>query len=373
MGSKRQMLRNGLGEILTTESASSSRIVDLFSGSGSVSWFMASKLDKHVLANDLQEFACVLARAVVGRTGPLANDRLEQEWLGRVVHCRSSLRGWKTARALDDGGLPIGSWCKRARELCDRGNLGGNVVWKAYGGYYFSPTQALSLDAMLRTLPRETETRTICLAATIVAASCCAAAPGHTAQPFKANQTAGRYLREAWLRDPLKYARRGLREMCGLHARRRGRTSRLDANEVATRLNERDLVFVDPPYSAVQYSRFYHVLETIARGYCGTVRGAGRYPPRVERPTSFYSRPTTALEELRQLFRSLSHNGCRVVVTFPLGKCSNGLSGEQVVAEARRYFQVSQYEVESRFSTLGGNRRNRVARQAARELILVLR
>ncbi len=366
------MLDNRLGQLLATEADSSSRFVDLFCGGGSVSWFAATTLGKQVLATDLQEFARVLAESVIGRTSRLSVNDIEREWLSRVVRSRSHVDAWGEAVVLDEALLPIEVWCRRARELCSRAEMVQQPICHAYGGHYFSPTQALSFDAMLRMLPKDQQMRSVCLAATIVAASCCAAAPGHTAQPFKANATAGRFLREAWCRDPLAYARRAVGRMSELCARRRGEALRLDANRLARSLGSSDFVFLDPPYSAVQYSRFYHVLETIARGCCGRVEGTGRYPPREERPTSLYSQPGSSLEKIRELLGLLSHNRCKVMLTFPAGQCSNGLSGSQVESEARALFRVKRYVVESRFSTLGGNLKNRVARKRAKEFILVM-
>lgn len=372
MGSKRQMLQNGLADILGTEAKSASRVVDLFSGSAAVSWFAASTLRRRVLASDLQEYACVLARAVVGRTSVLPLDRVEREWLNPVMHSRAQMTNWNDARRLDRQDLSIESWSAKARAMCTP-LAASDPIWTAYGGHYFSPTQALTLDTMLHLLPEETEMREACLAATIVSASWCVAAPGHTAQPFMANATAGKYLREAWCRDPLEYARRALERIAPIYARVPGLAVRENANVVATELNSADLVFVDPPYSAVQYSRFYHVLETVALGKCGRVQGKGRYPPKEERPTSLYSRATTAAVELRKLLEALASRGCRVVLTFPSGRCSNGLSGSIVEIETQKWFAVTRHEISVRFSTLGGNTRNRAARQRATELVLVAR
>ena len=41
MGSKRTMLLNGLGTLLKAEMPKHDRVVDLFCGAGSVSWFAA--------------------------------------------------------------------------------------------------------------------------------------------------------------------------------------------------------------------------------------------------------------------------------------------------------------------------------------------
>ena len=219
---------------------------------------------------------------------------------------------------------------------------------------------------------KDSELRELCLASVIIAASNCAAAPGHTAQPFKATQTAAEYLRASWLLDPFHYARAALKKLCPLHAIKPGKAVVSDANQMAKKLNSKDVVFVDPPYSAVQYSRFYHVLETIARGTCSTVEGVGRYPPPEERPNSNYSKKSISSQTMENLLCILSNNGCKVVLTFPKGECSNGLSGERIEEMAQQFFHVTRQSVKTTFSTLGGNRTNRDARKVSDELMLVL-
>ncbi len=62
-----------------------------------------------------------------------------------------------------------------------------------------------------------------------------------------------------------------------MHAKTKGETIVGDALQIAKTLNRSDLVFVDPPYSAVQYSRFYHVLENCLCS--GTVHRGIRHRP----------------------------------------------------------------------------------------------
>ena len=374
MGSKRMMLRNGLGEILATEAESATRFVDLFCGSGAVSWYSATELGKPVLACDLQSFATTLAGAVIKRTQPIHADVLENRWMARAVEQRTRLGGWTEAKALDDSTMPTEVLHRRAQKMCASHVASeSTVIWDHYGGHYFSPTQALSFDAMLLTLPADPLIRELCLAATIMAASRCAAAPGHTAQPFKATKTAAKYLRHAWRHDPVQVARHEVERLRTLYAATTGRTAVVDANEVAATLGGEDLVFVDPPYSSVQYSRFYHVLETISRGGCGPVDGVGRYPPQSERPNSRYSKKQTSGTAIRGLLSTLSERRCTVVLTFPVEECSNGLSGFGIEMIASKFFCVSKKVIRSRFNTLGGNLVNRSACRVARELILVLK
>ncbi len=368
------MLNNGLGEILKTEARSASRIVDLFCGGASVSWFAAANLGKPVLACDLQHYAAVLAGSVVKRTRPVQAPMIEELWLSHAAQSRSRLKRWRQAKELDSTKIRTETWRRSAQELCSLDTVTKSaLIWRCYGGHYFSPTQALSFDAMLRTLPDDGELREICLAATIIAASRCVAAPGHTAQPFKATQTAARYLREAWVRNPFQYARAALDEICPLYASKPGGAEVADANQIAKNLKPDDMVFVDPPYSAVQYSRFYHVLETIARGASSEVEGVGRYPPYKERPNSCYSRKGGSRQAIHNLLCTLAANGCTVVLTFPQAKCSNGLSGDEIEEMARQLFYVRRRSVETCFSTLGGNTKIRTARKVSDELILVLK
>lgn len=374
MGSKRAMLQNGLGDVLKTEAKSASRVVDLFCGGASVSWFAAAKLGRPVIACDLQEYATILAGAVVKRTKAVHFSEVNELWLSHATRAKSRLKGWNLARKLDEAGYCTEMWRQCAQTLCSsEAAAKSSLIWRCYGGHYFSPTQALSFDAMLHTLPDKVELRELCLAATIISASRCAAAPGHTAQPFKATQTAERYLREAWLRDPFHYAREALKELCLLYALKRGNAFVADANQIAKTLRPDDVVFVDPPYSAVQYSRFYHVLETIARGTCDDVEGVGRYPPPKERPNSYYSRKGDSVRALQDLLGILATNGCTVVLTFPQSECSNGLSGERLEEMAHQLFDVKRRSVETRFSTLGGNKTNRTPRKISNELMLVLK
>ena len=367
------MLQNGLGEVLANEARSASRFVDLFCGAASVSWFAATKLKKAVFAYDLQQYAVTLAAAVVERVQPVHAPEIYEPWLARATRKQSELAGWKQANELDRGAVTTRTWRKLAQELCasDR-SIDSSLIWSSYGGHYYSPTQALSLDAMLLSLPEEVTLRELCLAATIMAASRCAASPGHTAQPFKATRTAERYLRQAWLRDPFHYARDALKKLCPLYAAVRGESFVADANDASRNLHHDDLVFVDPPYSAVQYSRFYHVLETIARGVCSEVSGVGRYPPSHERPNSRYSRKAQSMQAIQELLHVLADIGCTVVLTFPQTVCSNGLSGKLLEEITDELFCVQRQSVRTHFSTLGGNSRNRTSRRTSDELMLVL-
>jgi hypothetical protein len=146
-----------------------------------------------------------------------------------------------------------------------------------------------------------------------------------------------------------------------------------EAIRAAATLQPTDLVIVDPPYSSVQYSRFYHVLETLARGYSISAEGVGRYPPHADRPQSDFSKKSRSQDALIELLQTLARVSAQVIFTFPEGKCSNGLSGATVVETARAWFDVEQETVNGQFSTLGGNNSRRDSRKDSAELILFMK
>jgi adenine-specific DNA methylase len=350
------------------------RFVDLFCGSSVVSWYVSRNIKIPVLAVDLQRFAAVLARAVLERTEPLNDDQSWPNWQKRSEAwlIEGLAKEIKKARLLSD------EYNKRmlrrhivdARKFCSA--IKKAPVTNAYGGYYYSPLQALQIDALRATLPYKKPVRDVALASLLEAASQCAAAPGHTAQPFGNTPTAREWIKEAWSRDVLTFTKRAFSDFATYHAKERGSVRLGDANRVARSLKKNDLAFVDPPYSNVQYSRFYHVLETITRGQRVEITGTGRYPNIKQRPQSNYSLKGKSRKAFDDLLSNLANRKVRCVLTFPVGNASNGLSGGIVERLARKYFLVSRKTVKSHFSTLGGNGTHRKACLHTPELILVL-
>lgn len=367
MGSKRSMLLNGLGDLLAENAPTTTRFVDLFAGSGAVAIHVATKYEIPVIASDLQQYSAVLTGAVLERQSELQWQRAWTPWHDRAkeMYCRvrPPLLNKVTLESVDE----FRDWSLRRRSL---------PLTKAYGGHFYSPVQATWLDAYRSTLPIRKPARTVALASLLHVASRCAASPGHTAQPFQPGSKANGYIAEAWAKDVPALNKEFFRALSKLYAKKAGISETADANIAADRVKETDLVFIDPPYSGVQYSRFYHVLESVATGAPGEVSGSGRNPTPQMRPHSRYSIITGAKKAFSELLATLGEKGATCIVTFPAHDCSNGLSGEVVRELAREHFKVKEKLVQSKFSTLGGVDvdvgNGRAARHTAEELILTL-
>jgi adenine-specific DNA-methyltransferase len=370
MGSKSAMLRNGLGELIVSEAAKAERVVDLFAGSAAVSWYAAQQTDRPVLAADLQHYSRTLARSVIARTHPGDADALARNWIEPARDKLNKDSRYKQLQTVPKGRVGAAA-IARARAASADSEI---PLVAAYGGYYYSPRQAGALQLLLDGLPGLKRARPVAHAALLMTAARCAAAPGHTAQPFGTSETALPYVDDAWRKDPMAIAKMFAEELAPLYAQVKGSATVSDAAQLAKRLGPQDLTFLDPPYSAVQYSRFYHVLEALSRESVPEVSGAGRYPALEDRPRSRFSLRSESAKALDELLEELAGRGCTVLLTFPAADCSNGLGGTEVIAAADRcYRDVTTKRVKTRFSTLGGNGTGRPARNLSDELILVMK
>lgn len=366
MGSKRTMLSNGLGELLIEQCSLGGRFFDLFTGSAAVSCFVAEKTHTKVFCSDLQQYSFFLADAVIGRNKPLSAKSTEflAQWLTKTTNkVLTGKMELLMKKEINSG------FVQQSRLLSAKSK---DLFVKAYGGYYFSYVQACLLSSLIESSAELGSIQSVGLAAIIEAASNCAASPGHTAQPFKPTTNGLVAIREAWSKSIVENVAKKIDDYASRYANNCGKAYTLDALKMVSKIKEGDLVFLDPPYSGVHYSRFYHVLESVARGIQGEVEGNGRYPSADQRPRSDYSLRSRSYEAFQKLLEAISQKNARAIITFPNGKSSNGLNGQQVKELAETYFRVKKELFKGRFSTMGGNNENRPARQASLELVLLL-
>jgi adenine-specific DNA methylase len=287
-------------------------ICDLFSGSGTVTIALSQQFA--VTAVDIQEYARVLASAVLDRDG---HDGC------RFPDLRISDEAVSLQEQIDDAVGPILAFERRAlddakvenydllSEIAEIGSLasGGDALVGArselqaavrdtrdalrqlsrrttlavafiesFGGLYFSFGQAAYLAALLAAAHRvsRAELRDGALAPLLSCASELANTVGkHFAQPIRIRDLSGRikpHMLARVARDrskcPATAYRAALERFLLLpKPPHRGTAYRAD---YATFLSQTQTafgaVYADPPYTRDHYSRYYHVLETMARG-----------------------------------------------------------------------------------------------------------
>lgn len=285
--------------------ASRGGVLDLFSGSGVVAAHLAQS--RPVVATDIQEYARILASAL------LAGADLDATQSDEIVvaakdHSASIIAGAVGALVRHEKAAIKAVAAGNPEPLCSvieggsilRSQLEGpptapglaallasahthipegvhTVLTRYYGGVYFSYEQAVMLDglaAAARTIAAPQ--RDVALAAVMSAASDIVSSVGNQfAQPIRPRDASGHpkiaSVRAAARRRSLdvtdlflaaldRYGSRGATSTDGLAVR--GDFSAI------LRDPPRDVsvVYADPPYTRDHYSRYYHVLETIALG-----------------------------------------------------------------------------------------------------------
>jgi len=323
LGSKRGLLDHVVPII--HRAWSGGRVVDAFSGMATIG--LAVSEFAPVTCVDYQEYARVVGHALVVR-GPGFNRCVDR--------ARWTLEGAKPVR--------------------------NGFFSRTYGGSYFTAVQAADIDsirAAVHVTHRLSTTAALTLCALYHGMSKAVAAPGHFAQPLNL-ASASRERTENVRQRSLAFLDSILAETLPPPASMRNLAIRSDVTSFLSRFREKvDVIFADPPYSSAQYSRFYHLLETVTLADKPPVTGRGLYRP------ARYASPFCRKSEVREAFRAMvfaaACSSKSLVLTYPSATGAlNGLgwSAEDVARVAARYFKsINLHLFPSRQSMLGGKGR----------------
>lgn len=295
-------------------------VCDLFAGTGVVTRHLAGL--GPVQASDVQEYSRVLTSALVapvalpGHEPAVLVHRARGELathlgpaLQRLIAYEAAVHTSRDATQVSDlverGSIAATAWTVAARaqystldelvaaaaaEVVDGSR---SAMVRYYGGVYFSYKQAAELDALastIRALP-EVERDTALAALLSTTSELVASVGGHFAQPMRMRSSTGA-VKPALVASLIRSRRQSTFPAfeAWLHRYQDRRAvphpvqvSRGDYRSTLASLpDDVGLVYADPPYTRDHYSRFYHVLETLALGDdpgLSTVRTGGREQP----------------------------------------------------------------------------------------------
>ena len=266
-------------------------------------------------------------------------------------------------RSQTDGTTVISSIYEgMSRKACWAGP--DTVVTRQFGGLYFSWRQAIDLDSLLTTVHRlPVEDRDFFLGVVLSVASDIVNTVGkHFAQPIKlrnANHRIKHHLVRQVLRDRtmdvMARFSTNLRRFAALpKARLHHRAIRNDYRSV---LRDKtvtfDAVYADPPYTRDHYSRFYHVLETMARHddpSVSTTKIRSKRTPRVSRGcyrTARHQSPfcikSQAPQAFEELFAGTAARGVPLVLSYSQYAVGSGnrprvISVDELLRISKRFF-----------------------------------
>ena len=335
MGTKHNLAPAVLGVIETCQPG---RVLDAFAGMGSVAESLAGK--RHVWTNDIQHFAhlasaCrladeygpVSARSLGAATRPLFEQNLKQLKEQNAEAIRLTRKALKT-----NDYTSFRTHFDRAQAILPRTEDSYGCFTRAYSHGYFSIEQCAQIDSIRFALEmlkgrgsltaRQFDWAILALGGAILRI---ANTTGHFAQFLKPNagnlkRVIKQFQREVWS-EWLTSIRR-LKPVGAPAWRRNNIATRSDSTSL---LRSRDysrlvkVVYCDPPYTDDQYSRYYHVWETLALYDYPVTTGQGRY--RADRYTTTFSLVSKVVEAFRTLIAEVASSGADIVLSYP----SNGV------------------------------------------------
>lgn len=378
MGTKRHMADHVRDTVADLKPAG--RVVDLFSGVGSVAESLRDTAS--VVTNDALSFTASLSRArftgprrrsssqqVVERLLPVYEMRLHELEQMYALELKSEIEALKGSRAdlliYINGAKHVGNSasCRRAAKSAAEASGTGHYELASlyFSAGYFSLRQAIELDAARAAIDSDMrlEERDWMIAAWIASASVLANAPGHTAQYLRPNSASAHtrivrtWSRSLW--DEFVIALDTVSQVGSEKWRKNNSVYVGDALDLVSTGELRDIgaVYADPPYTKDQYSRYYHVYETLYRYDYPNSSGMGRN--RSDRFTTGFSLKSAVVSSFHDLCRNVSRMRVPLVISYP----STGLLGDAGVSVeeiARQYFdEVKTHSYEARHSTMGAS------------------
>ena len=344
-----------IGAAMDRLATDGSTVVDLFAGTGVVSRALARS--HPVVSVDVQSYSATLSSALCSPTSydeptrgrVIARARAWMEILpepvDRLLQIESDLMTSATHDPLgfvlltEEGSLSNltatdPKLASAKAEAAPHLAAAGAVLTMYYGGVYFSYRQALELDAIMAAIGHRAESPaepTLVAAILGVASDVVATVGGHFAQPLRLRARTGEPKHSA-IKKSLNSRR------ASVFAAYEGWLLRYSAlapteyecspttADYRTALNGLEpgvaAIYADPPYTRDHYSRFYHVLETIALADDpGVANAPGSELPsrglyRAKRHQSPFSIRSQAIPAFSSLFELASQQGIPVVLSY---------------------------------------------------------
>jgi adenine-specific DNA-methyltransferase len=439
LGSKLRLVKE-ISEIIESNKTSN-LVCDLFSGSGVVSHYLANKND--IISLDIQYYSTVISSALINgkklskseiesfiseaKSNPIY---LDLEFIYEPLTClEESLL--KSKLISDDDKIKFAEFVENCsvysylkssipfnitdtnyfvlnalKQFEERYNAASKIVQKTsycslyYGGVYFSFKQSIMIDALLLKINKlkslDQQKYSILLASLLSTLSEIVATVGKQfAQPMKLtdrNNKPKKLLASRSVRDrnyDVEYIFtkwvNAYSSNCFVQTNNKSITS--DYKYFLNNCKENiGCFYADPPYTIDHYSRFYHILESIAlydypelalmkKSKVGNAIMKGLY--RVNRHQSLFSIPSRAKGAFIELFNGASKFNCPLLLSYsPFDENTKNrprlLTIDEIISLAKIYYEsVEVYELkEHKHRKLNKGQNNNIALKNGEVMIL---
>lgn len=321
MGSKREII-DFVKESVNALDVQSIWLCDLFSGTGVVGGSFKNQYKVH--ANDIQAYSSVLAHTYLGDFKRLKNlnriDKIEKQTLLFVKQFYSQHRDlnfkYESLQSLSD----FAKIEKSQQDLIEKDfQIGFHLFTKFYSGTYWSFDQCVWIDS-IRAVAEQYKGKPeyyVILSSLTFAMSYTSQSTGHYAQYRDAYKESSMLdimvyrKKELWPLFEKKYIElvNSLAESPNDY-----KVTNLDYVDCLRIIEEGSIVYADPPYQSVHYSRFYHVLETLVKYDYPKVLYKGRY--RDDRHQSPFCKKSTVDQAFKNLFEGVKFRKSHLVLSY---------------------------------------------------------
>lgn len=333
MGTKRE-LAESVARIIS--SAKPGMMLDAFAGMGAVAEAVSS--NRNVWLNDIQQFAHLVGKCVfTSRESPkdvsffveTCKPDYDAHLLRALDRNQSSFAASACAVNADSyGGM------QHALDMSHDCTVIGDeyfCFFQTYRNGFFSSLQSAQIDSIKYAIDSAKKRKVLThnqwqwsVASLGRACLRIANTPGHFAQYLTPSESNYKRVQKQWKRDVWSEWLVGLtimRPVGTVRWRSLNKVTNLDSLSLINTSSGRGVgvVYCDPPYTSDQYSRYYHIWETLIEYDYPVVTGAGKY--RSDRFTTPFSIKTKSIQAMTDLIGSISESGADIVLSYP----SNGL------------------------------------------------
>jgi adenine-specific DNA-methyltransferase len=378
MGSKRKILDFVIETI--NDNYKEGKLCDLFGGTSILSGALGKLIPLY--SNDIQEYSAILAKTYLSN---YEWDKYPSNILDEIVEKATEYVNYVKQKYPDF----IFSYTekktikefveleKQQQELMEFNfdNLSHHLFIKYYSGTYWSYQQCLWIDALRRVADeyKNTPIHFVILSSLMFAMSYNSQSTGHFAQYRDATNLSSKtdilsYRKKEMLPyfiSKFKTLKYYLNENDLKH-----KVTSLDYLECLEQIEPNSLVYADPPYAFVHYSRFYHALETLVKYDYPEVNYKGRY--RTDRHQSPFCKRTEVKPAFEKMFTKIKIKNSNLILSY---SNTGMISLDEIIDIARKNFgnnyDVNYKEVAYKHSTMG--RKKDKSRSVQEYLIIVKR
>ena len=312
-----------INQAITDMRIESSDLCDLFAGTAIVSYAFSDSFN--VISNDIQAYSSIFCNTYFSDYSAFGDPKRVSEQIINECNTAANTRYSLFSDLVVDyhEGISFSAMKKKEDEQMALINKdfgrGFSFFMQSYSGTYWSFEQCLWIDAIRSVAELYSESRLfyLIMSSLVFAMSYCAQSTGHFAQ-FR-SLTSSNY------KSVLLYRQKSIASLFQkklyelLNALNRPlqhgfRSSSLDYLDCISTLRPGTIVYADPPYSSVHYSRFYHVLETLVRYDHPKLEYKGRY--REGRYQSPFDQKSGVQCAFQRLFDAIRQQKCHLLLSY---------------------------------------------------------